>query len=245
MDCTSARLLLQHRTVTGLDLDELEREELDAHLTACPLCRAQAADDARFDDHLGRAVRAVPVPAGLRERLLAAVAPARPARRWRKPLAWGAGAAAAACLALVACAWYFGRGPLRQPIAPNEVQMAYIAAAARDVDAVNDELRALGARRCAPTWANYNYLTGAPALAVLPGYRAEKVKVPQLVFTRGNQKALVYALSDKLYKVEDFEAHGPYEYNLHLEWSESGSYGYLILYTGRDWEWLKRPEPAH
>src|SRR5262245_49873352 len=98
MDCTSARLLLQYGTAQGWELAVPEREDLDAHLAGCPLCRALAEDEARLDAHLGRAVRDVPVPPGLRERLLAAVAPppAKPRRRWARRVGWGVGLAAAA-----------------------------------------------------------------------------------------------------------------------------------------------------
>src|SRR5262249_8220030 len=64
----------------------------------------------RADEHLGRAMRAVPVPAGLRQRLLTGLAAARPAwhRRW---LVRGVAAAAAVLLLAGAGDWVLSRSP--------------------------------------------------------------------------------------------------------------------------------------
>lgn len=43
---------------------------LDHHLTGCPHCAAEARYSVAFDAAVGTAMRAIPVPAGLRERLL-------------------------------------------------------------------------------------------------------------------------------------------------------------------------------
>jgi hypothetical protein len=252
MDCSNARLLMQFRTTNGDELAAPEREELDAHLAGCPLCRAVDHDQQRLDDHLGRAMRDVPVPAGLRQRLLAAVAPAAPAkrpRRWLKRASWGLGLATAASLGLLVWGWYFWRGPLRPSISPHHVQMGYIASPPRDAAAVNDAFRLLGARRCAPDWANYNYLTSAPALAVLPGHWGQeekvKIKVPHLVFTHKNDTVLMFIIPNREYRVEDLDQGGSYDYNLDKQTSEGSAdtgYTYLILYKGRYWDWIKRAD---
>src|SRR5262245_5275113 len=87
MDCANARLLLNF--LRNDEMDPAERSALLAHLEACPDCSAQAQSESQFDEALGRALRRMPVPAGLKGRLLAAVAARRP-RHWP----WAAAAAA-------------------------------------------------------------------------------------------------------------------------------------------------------
>src|SRR5262245_2648331 len=102
MDCNHARLLLTFARDRA-DLDQSEAEGLEDHLSLCPDCANLAATEQRLDLALGRAMRDVPVPAGLKGRLLAAVA--RPAFSWRRRLIAGA-AIAAALLVSVALSWY-------------------------------------------------------------------------------------------------------------------------------------------
>jgi hypothetical protein len=252
MDCSNARLLMQFRTTSGDELAAPEREELDAHLAGCPLCRALDHDQHRLDEHLGRAMRDVPVPAGLRQRLLAAVAPAPPAkrpRRWVKRAGWGLGLATAASLGLLVWAWYFGQGPLKPTISPHQVQMGYLATLPRDPDAVNAQFRVLGARLCAPDWVEYKYLSNPPSRVVLPGYTnekdAEKYKVPQLIFTRRvgreEEEVKMFILHNRAFRVEDYEPAYYEGYNLAVH--TAPYYTYLMLYKGkRGWDWIKRSD---
>src|SRR5262245_10465360 len=84
MDCRNARLLLEFARPLTAELDAGEAEALQGHLADCPECGALAREERRLDEHLGRAVRDVPVPEGLRDRLLARLATERDAwfRRW-------------------------------------------------------------------------------------------------------------------------------------------------------------------
>src|SRR5207248_1436745 len=70
MDCKTARYLLNFNRATGHDLDAADKAALDAHLAECPECDCAARGERQFDEHLGRAIRDVPVPHGLKERLL-------------------------------------------------------------------------------------------------------------------------------------------------------------------------------
>lgn len=72
MGCDLARQLLLLRRPGGPD--ELSAEDnavLDRHLAGCPGCAAVAARDAGWDAAVRTAMTAVPVPAGLRERIIA------------------------------------------------------------------------------------------------------------------------------------------------------------------------------
>ncbi len=230
----------------GDELDGAEREDLDSHLAGCPMCRSLSQEQARLDQHLGQAIRDVPVPPGLRERLLAAVAPVRRPRRWLRTASIGLGLATAASLGLVVWAWVYWQGPLKPTISPNRVQMGYLATLPRDADAVNAELRILGARLCAPEWADYSYLSNPPALAVLPGYtnekKPDKYKVPLLVFSRshGKEEVKMFILHNRAYRVEDLEPAAYDNYNVAVY--QGRYFTYLMLYKGRGWEWIKRPD---
>jgi hypothetical protein len=93
-------LLDFHRPRAG-ELPADEAAELERHLAGCPECEAADRTERRLDEHFGRAVRDVPVPAQLRERLLGRLKEERAAALRRK-LAWTArGFIVAAAAALV------------------------------------------------------------------------------------------------------------------------------------------------
>src|SRR5690242_15755148 len=117
MDCRTARLLLDYARPAPAELPGGDAAALEGHLTACPECEALARAERQADDRLGRAVRDVPVPDGLRDRLLARLGAER--RRWYpRRLTWGGGtlAGAAAALLLAFGLWrYFHPAQLPTP----------------------------------------------------------------------------------------------------------------------------------
>jgi hypothetical protein len=121
MDCRTARLLLDFARPPGAELEGGDAEALDSHLADCPECGPLARQERRLDDHLGQAVRAVPVPGDLRDRLLNRLAVARDAW-YRKWLVRAAGMVAAAAL-LVAVVWVV-KGGLRPGVDLDEVAAA-------------------------------------------------------------------------------------------------------------------------
>jgi hypothetical protein len=98
MDCRNARLLLEFLRPRSTELEPSEAEALENHLADCPECGALAVHERRLDEHLGRAVRDVPVPEHLRDRLVKRLAVERDAWYRRRLLRWGGGAAAAAAV---------------------------------------------------------------------------------------------------------------------------------------------------
>lgn len=70
MQCRDAQFYLRLRRHAGDELGTEVTADLDRHLAGCPSCAADARSAESFDRAVGSAVRAVPVPAGLRDRLL-------------------------------------------------------------------------------------------------------------------------------------------------------------------------------
>jgi hypothetical protein len=74
MECRDAQFYLRLRKHAGDELGPEVAAALDGHLAVCAACAAEARAAASFDRALASAMRAVPIPAGLRERLVSHVA---------------------------------------------------------------------------------------------------------------------------------------------------------------------------
>jgi hypothetical protein len=241
MDCRTARLFLHFQRPGLRDLDGPEAEELTNHLAHCTECDALSRAEGRLDQHLGRAMRDVPVPEGLRREILHRLASERSEwyRRWFARGGRGL-VAAAAVLLLVWGAIALTSRPKRD-LDPETVVVWFNVTPPGDAEKANALLASLGAKRCAPDFVNYAFLTGVPAIAALPG--AEKVKVPQFVFTRGADKAVIFAVYEGDYQVGTLEdTTQGYKYRLDVYRDpDTPRYAYLILYTGESWDWLRAP----
>src|SRR4051794_39308076 len=108
MDCSNARLLLRF---SRRDLTPGDVSSLDAHLAGCAECSACAQAERAFDLKVGRAMKEVPVPDGLRQRLLEKLATERENRRRWFTRSLRLGAVAAALLLALLGAWAFYPGP--------------------------------------------------------------------------------------------------------------------------------------
>jgi hypothetical protein len=246
MDCKTARLFLQfHRPSTG-DLDGSEAEELEHHLAHCTECNALASAQRRLDQHFGRAMRAVEVPPRLRADVLDALARQRRTwyRHWFDRTARGA-AAAAAVLLVVGLSWYFWYTSKSSKISPDAVLYS-VNYAPLGRDSANDALKRLGEGAFAPPFVNYAYLTAGPALAELPGYRG--VKVPQFVFTNPrvpNSCAVIFLLDLRRFPIDEVDTSESGRFNIEVyPHNERDRVGYLVMYSGDSWEWLKAREPV-
>lgn len=69
MNCQNARHLLEYARPQGFDLDAADQAALEQHLATCPECDSLLRATRQFDEQLGKAIRAVPEPKGLAERL--------------------------------------------------------------------------------------------------------------------------------------------------------------------------------
>src|SRR5262245_58623225 len=103
MDCRTARLLFE---VAGplrpAELEAADAENLERHLSDCAECAAAAQALGREDEVLGRAMSAVPLPPGLRGRLLTRLDAERDMHNRRQTRRWLTMGAAAAVVLIAA-----------------------------------------------------------------------------------------------------------------------------------------------
>jgi hypothetical protein len=247
MDCSTARLFLQlGRPGAPRDLDGDEAAELEAHLGHCNTCHQLDLDQRRLDDTLGRAMRDVEVPRGLKEQIqlrLAAEQGARQ-RRWGGRVFLVAGLAAASVL--LAWGLWVLVSPLRPTIAAEAVVHDYNVLRPEKTKS-DEQLKSLDLRACAPTFTNYAFLIGAPSSALLPGTEGwpKPVKAAQFVFAHEGHRAVVYAVPRREANVERPETIDQgYPYSLdYVHDPRNPPLVYLVLHTGKDWKWLKVQTP--
>jgi hypothetical protein len=237
MDCKTARLLLDFNRPRWGELPADEAGELSRHLASCPECDAAGRAEHRLDEHFGRAVRDVPVPDGLRERLLERLKEER-AAVLRRRVAWGARAAAIAAALLVATllGWhFFGRQPATLKI--DDVLVSdfekYNDRSPQTVENWFREHRNVA--MVAPPQFNYGYLADYD-LATLQGK-----SVPHLVFQRaedtGVTRARVFVLTREQFDLSALPGDPPEleSYGRRLTvWDspEEPQTRYLIVYDG-------------
>jgi hypothetical protein len=245
MDCNTARLLLDFDRPRAPELDAAESAALEDHLLRCRSCAALAGAERRADEALGRAMRAVEVPPGLKKMILDRAAAAREdaeRRQFKRRLR--ALAAAAAVLLCVGGIWYWINLPrdfdlpsVRETVHQQEISP-------RDRDALVAEFKSqFGIDTVLPDDLNYALLT-CTALGKVQGQT-----VPLLVFNRNendkaNAHALVYVLSDRQFNLKGLAATDPdpqgYRHKVDVVVHPSGRYAYLIVYTGNDLRWLRK-----
>lgn len=249
MDCNTARLLFDFARPRPAELDAAERAALEDHLLHCSACAALAGAERRADEALGRAMRAVEVPPGLKKMILDRAAAAREdaeRRRFKRRLR--VFAAAAALLLCAGGIWYWVSLPhvldvmaFRQRIHDQEISP-------RDRDALTAEFKAqYGVETVLPDDLNYGLLT---CIAV---GKVQGQTVPLLIFNRtGNEResayAHVYVLSDRQFDLKGVAATDPdphgYRHKVDVVVHPNGRYAYLIVYTGNDLRWLRKDSQA-
>jgi hypothetical protein len=188
MDCTSARSLLS--LVRANELDAAETKSLEGHLSGCADCAAFAQAENDFDNALETAMIRVPMPEGLKARILRHVTSARRPRPWR----W---AAAATVLAAIGLGGY-----LVLTSGPEDFDAARFVENQVDIKASPESVEAwlssqLGIEVTAPREFNFNLLDGQD-IAVVQG-----CKVGKLTFRSESRAALahVYIMPTRQFNV--------------------------------------------
>jgi hypothetical protein len=244
MDCKTARLLLDFVRPEARELEAEEAAALERHLDQCSACHSQAYNERQFDDCLGKAMRQVEVPAGLREQLLARLESARGDwNRQRFAHAARLCAAAAALLLLGWAGWYWVREHWIAPIDTQQVANAVSNDATEDPRARTERaLQELGIETTLSPYLNYNLLAGPPALAELPGYPGRIV--PMLVFARHGRVARVYLIREKAIPEITPKVTDGGSFKAELLHSVGEPYRFLVIHNGEDIDWLRPPEPS-
>ncbi len=246
MDCKTARLLLEFHRPRASELPADEAAELTRHLASCPDCDGADRIERRLDEHLGQAMRDVPLPERLRERLVERLREERGAIV-RRRLAWATRATAIAATLLVAVflGWhFFGRQPEKLNFA-NAITSDYDKYNDRSPQAVETWFRDHhNISMAAPTQFNYGYLADYD-MAELQGK-----SVPQLVFQRaentGITRARVFVLARDQFDLSDMPSDPPEVESLgrHLTvWDspERPETRYLVIYEGDSLQPLQIP----
>jgi hypothetical protein len=224
MDCRTARLLATFVGPRAAELQGDEAEALAAHLADCPDCASVHQSERLLDERLGRAMRDVPLPPGLRERLVTNLAAERWSCQRRKLVRAFAGIAAAIALAL---GWYFWPRPPLPIDLPRRHQMvnAELPASAQEVV---DHFARQGVALQMPADINLNYTR----LTYCGWGELEGRRVPLLIFQNGSATLRVYILDGKRFDL------GPWAGNqlsgkvtLELRVSADGRFGWLFEYT--------------
>jgi hypothetical protein len=112
VDCSTARLLATFFGRPGSELAPEDAAALDAHLATCPRCAGLVKFERAFDDRVAKAMVAVPIPSGLKGRLLDGVAAQRGA--WYREKAYALVGLAACVLLTVGgvVAWQVATAPV-------------------------------------------------------------------------------------------------------------------------------------
>ncbi len=234
MDCEHARLLLNFAQPLAVALEESEAEALASHVANCPACAALDRLRHRLDERIGEAMRAVPVPAGLRDRLNA-----RLARERRRFYLRSAMAAAAALLLALGGGWLLWPRPLVvDPVAVHTERIELPITSA----GVEKWFADRGVTMKAPGDLNYHLLQ----YCTLAHFQGKLV--PLLEFRSGQDSAWVYVLDARRFDLAALL--GPpvgtgttftVEYR-----PEPGDerFGYLIISTGAGLEAFKKTPQA-
>jgi len=242
MDCNHARLPLSF-THKKAELDSAEAEALQAHLEQCPECEQTARCESSLDKTLGRAMRTVAVPAGLKARLLDGVA-SHSRVRVRRAAAWTA-VAAALILTALGFAWYAHRprvnwDRIQTEIAErNDVTETAVSQPLTAPEQIEAWFARQGVRMEAPRQFNY------ASLKSLDIARRMDRDVPKLVFARdeGGQLAMaeVYVLSEGQLNLDELKRELKEEklgmpgsqFNLQVMQSPGSGSVFLVIYQGR------------
>jgi hypothetical protein len=229
MDCNTARQLLVFDRPLASELAPPDAEALRTHLADCGACGRLAQAERTFDDQLGQALRAVPIPEGLRERLLTQLAAERDDwyRGW---LLRGTGIAAAVALLTWGLWSWLGQKP--EPLSPQQVSHEFFARAGLPPAELEKSFRDQGVNMVAPPQFNYHFLTWY----TLAEFQNEMV--PYLEFRRGDAFARVFVLSDRQFNLQNVAGMLPADsggFKVEMQTFPVGGpprFAFVIVYSG-------------
>lgn len=256
MECKHAQLLIQIVRPGSIDIESVDRVELESHLATCPACEELARTEGKIHDQISKAMLQVDVPDRLRSRLLLRLSIDR--KNWyKKHLGRAAialsGLAALALLGWGVWFWQFGR--------PAEIDLEGVWARANQITGeayssrwVEMFFKRKGYPMVAPETLNYELITSCS----LGDFQGKTV--PQMTFVKtfkegvrdhrgpSSDYALIYVLSRNQFDLRTLNQHQPssqdYPFNVEVVYNEGDSQALLILYTGNDISWLYRKKES-
>jgi hypothetical protein len=247
MDCRTARFLLDFAHPPAHELEPEEANALEQHLDHCPECHGLARGERRLDEQLGKAMRQVEVPPGLRDQILTRLEIER--HDWyRRRFAHGLriAAAVAAVLLLGWTAWRLAPG-FAPPVDPERVHQGFLdqMTAGERKQQAEEVLKHLGVDGPLTDLLNYDLLSTPPSLSVLPGYGSQRV--PQLVFDQGgppHRHAVVYIIDpqQRIAPPENNALLLSGHYKLETLSRPGERHGYLVLHNGENLDWILSPQ---
>jgi hypothetical protein len=243
MDCNHARLLLTF-TYKNAELDAAEAEALQAHLDQCPECEASARGERGLDDAIGRAMHAVPVPAGPKIELFDKLA--SEGRRRLRRSAVRVAIAASILLIVFGFGWrhFYSRPKLTWDAVQTwsleltDFRETLVSQAAAAPEQVEEWFRAQGIAMEAPRQFNYAFLKSCDTALCM------KRTVPRLVFAGDDRGQLtmaeVYVLSENEFDLTELKDELEREKELRMPASRytvqvlpsSGSFIFVIISQG-------------
>jgi hypothetical protein len=241
MDCKTARLLLAFARPHCPELDEYEAEALDNHLDECPECGSFAGAEQHFDRRLSLAMRDVPLPLDLRQRVLTRLQAERKAWYRNLPRRHPRVAATVAALLLLG----IGLTVYLAVRSPGPLDLAALAAiwnnqVPSSADEVQKAFAECGFKVIVPSGFDYQCLASYD-LQPLCGRM-----VPHLLFIRGSNHAEVYIVSGSHFDIRaaiDQPREGSGRFTVELRPGPADSnIAYLIKYTGGSLDWLVEEE---
>ncbi|MBY0523496.1 MAG: DUF3379 family protein [Gemmataceae bacterium] len=226
MDCRTARLLLDFARPLATELEESDGEALATHLAECPTCGALRRTERRLDDHLGRAMLAVLVPDGLRERVLGKLAAQRDSWYRRRLLIWGTGAAAAAAIVVGLSLTFLAHKPVLDMVTARAIANRPLPDRSEEVGAWFGDAGLEG-----PPQFEYARLTNCEWASF------QDHRLPMLEFRKGNEWARVYIVTEgqfdlKALKATQPDASGRAVMIDVLEHPTKPGVAYIVKYTG-------------
>jgi len=228
MDCRDAQFYLRLRRPGSDELDPDAAAALDRHLAGCPACAAAGRVLADFDAAVGRAMRAVPVPEGLRDQLFAEVATRRGAVLRRTTYRYLAVAASV----IVTCGLAFGVYSAARPTADMPALVM-----------TQDELgQPQGAERQIAAFLKAQSLPALPepfdpALFIHAGTESVQGRdVPVLIFRErtGQGLAKVYAFRGSSFKLDAIRDEQASLFSAKPYPNATAGMTYVVVFTGMD-----------
>jgi hypothetical protein len=231
MDCQTARLLFGF-SPTAREMPEAEGEALENHLAGCAECGNLAQYERRFHTRISHAMKDLPIPDGLRLRILARLKAERgdAYRRW-------AGRSVRVALATAAVflvswlAWSFWQKPPADLDIDRIHQKMYVDLSSANMEWVEqwfDQTHHIAIQ--APKRFDY------AALTYFDMSEFEGKKVPMLLFARDQVSARVYIVTTKDFNFANLPASAnkisSSGITVEIQRNPGADFAYVIVYKG-------------